>query len=71
MAFISVLINGFAVATTSGHPVAIVSLVAAIWAWGIASNFRDDPMNIPNYASFLGILSLVVGPIMLIVGLAS
>lgn len=71
MAFISVLINGFAVATTSGHPVAIVSLVAAIWAWGIASNFRDDPMNIPNYASLLGILSLVVGPIMLIVGLAS
>jgi hypothetical protein len=71
MAFLSVVINGIAVATTSGNPVAIGSLVAAIWAWGIASNYRADPMSIPNYASMLGVLSLIVGPIMLVVGLAS
>lgn len=71
MAFISVVINGIAVATTSGHPIAIGSLVAAIWAWGIASNFKHDPSSIPDYASLLGIASLIVGPIMLIVGLAS
>ena len=71
MAFLSVLINAIAVAVTSGNPIAIGSLVAAIWSWGIASNFRSDPMNTPSYAATLGILSLVVGPIALIVGLVS
>ena len=70
MAFISVVINGIAVATTSGHPVVIASLRQRS-SLGESLQTSGRPMNIPNYASLLGIVSLIVGPIVLIVGLAS
>ena len=71
MAFIGVVINIIALSVGGSNPVTIISLIAAIWAAGIASNFRAHPQDIPSYAALLGIGSFIVGTIMLIVGAAS
>ena len=71
MAFIGVIINIIALSVGGSSPVTVISLIAAIWAAGIASNYRAHPQDIPSYAALLGIGSLIVGIIMLIVGAAS
>jgi len=71
MAFLVVLLNVGAVAASGGHGLAIISLIGAIWSWGVASNFRHDPENIPGYTVLLTLAAAVVGIIMLIVGVAS
>lgn len=47
---------------------AIIALVASIWALGIASNFRQDPMSMPNYAPALSMLAGIAGLVLAIVG---
>ncbi len=71
MAFWVVVLNVAAVWATGGHGLAIAALVGAIWSWGIASNFRGDPQNIPNYVAWLYPVCGVIGIVMLLVGLAS
>jgi len=71
VASIVVLVNIGAVWSTGGHWLAIVALVGSIWARGIASNFRDDPHGMPNYAVSLTLATGVIGLVMLIVGLSS
>ncbi len=71
MAFLGVIINVIALIVGGGNPVTIISLIAAIWAAGIADNFMAHPQDIPNYAALLGIGSFIVGIIMLIVGATS
>ncbi|MDG2428489.1 MAG: hypothetical protein P8M16_08685 [Acidimicrobiales bacterium] len=71
MATMVILVNVGAVWSTGGHWLAIVSLAGAIWARGIASNFRRDSHNMPNYAVSLMLATGVIGIVMLIVGLSS
>jgi hypothetical protein len=75
MAVLMVLINVFAVMTNVGKTdasgFAVASLIASIWAWGIFSNFRQDPMNAPSYAVALSTLSGIGGAIFLIIGLSA
>jgi hypothetical protein len=71
VAFLVVLINVGAVAATNGHLVAIISLVGAIWSWGVARNFSRDPEDMPNYTVFLTLGTGVAGIVMSIVGLIS
>jgi|ETNmetMinimDraft_3_1059899.scaffolds.fasta_scaffold841610_1 hypothetical protein len=70
MAFASFLVCGGAALSTGGHPVAIAALVGALWSWGIASNFRADPYDMPNYVPLLSVSSGIIGVVMLIVGLS-
>lgn len=50
---------------------AIISLVAAIWSFGIASNFSTDPERIPNFAALMSIVAGLVGIVLAIAGFAS
>lgn len=52
---------------------AIVSLVAATWAFGIAYNYRvdGDPTNIPNFWVLVSSASGVAGVVLAIVGFAT
>ncbi len=75
MAGLMVLINIVAVVAnygkTSASGWAVASLVASIWAFGIFSNYRRDPMNAPNYAVFLSTLTGLTGIVLAIIGFAS
>ena len=71
MASMVILVNVGAVWLTGGHWLAIVSLIGAVWARGIASNFRSDPQSMPNYSVWLGVGCLIIGIVMFIVGLSS
>tara|TARA_Y100001958_G_C21217845_1_gene543223 strand:+ start:278 stop:493 length:216 start_codon:yes stop_codon:yes gene_type:complete len=71
MAFIGFVINVLALSVGGSHPVTITSLIASFWAWGIATNFRAHPHDIPNYVVWLNIGSLIVGIVMLVVGVTS
>ncbi len=71
MAFLVVLLNVGAVVASGGHGLAIVSLIGAIWSWGVVSNFRHDPENIPGYTMLLSLVAAAVGIITLIVGVTS
>lgn len=50
---------------------AIISLAAAVWAFGIAANYGRDRGSIPNSAALMSIVSGAVGLILAIVGFAS
>ncbi len=72
MFVITLLLNIASVAVNRGTGLmvpAIISLVASIWAFGIASNFRGDPMNIPSYSAFISIVSAAGGLILLLIGI--
>ena len=75
MAVISLLINIVAVLSNYGKTeasgFAVVSLIASIWAYGIFSNYRSDPMNAPNYAVLLSTASGISGLVCLIIGLSA
>ena len=75
MAGIMILINGIAVfvnfGKTDASGVAIVSLVASIFAFGIFANFRNNPMSAPTYAVVVSTLSGVVGAVCLVIGLVA
>jgi len=71
MPSIVILINVGAVWFTWPHPLAIVSLIGAIWARGIASNYRGDPQSMPNYWVWHGVVCGIIGIVMLISGLPS
>ena len=71
MAVLMVIINIVSViANWSGdlQVGAVVSLVAAIWAWGIFSNYKGDPLSAPNYAVGLSVLSGLAGFILAVIG---
>ena len=72
MGFLSIVLNVVALIVGGARGITIVSLIAAIWAYGIASNFRgEDPRNMPTYAAWLGFGSFITGIVMIIVGVAS
>ena len=50
---------------------AIISLVAALWAFGIATNYGADRASIPNYAALMGIASGLTGLVLAVMGVAS
>ncbi len=70
-AFLGIVINIIAVIVTSGNGIAIASMIGSIFAYGISSNFRSDPQNIPGYATLLFLVSGILGIVMLIVGATS
>ena len=75
MAVIALLINIVAVLSNYGKTeasgFAVVSLIASIWAYGIFSNYRRDPMNAPGYAVLLSTASGIAGVALLIIGLTA
>ena len=50
---------------------AVISGVAALWSFGVASNYGADRFSIPNYAAQLSILAGLGGIIFLVLGLAT
>lgn len=50
---------------------AIISAAAALWAFGIASNYGADRQSIPNFAALMSMVSGVAGLILAIIGFAS
>ncbi len=75
MAGLMVLMNIVAVIAnygkTSASGWAVASLVASVWALGIFSNYRHDPMNAPSYAVILSTAAGLSGLILAIIGFAS
>lgn len=75
MAGIMLLINIAAVwsnyGKTEASGYAVASLIASIWAFGIFSNFRRDPMSAPGYAVLLSTASGITGAVLLIIGLSA
>jgi hypothetical protein len=65
---VGVIVN---VGKTQAAGFAVASLVVAIFAAGIISNFRNDPQNTPAYAILLSTASGLSGIIFLIIGLVS
>lgn len=49
---------------------AIVTTVAAIWAWGVSSNYRRDPQSMPNFIPAVSMLTWVVSIALIILGIA-
>lgn len=56
---------------TDARAWAWIPVVLAVWGLGIASNFRHDPMSMPNYAVYLSLLGGLAGIGTIIVGLVS
>jgi hypothetical protein len=75
MAGLMLLINIAAVwsnyGKTEASGYAVASLIASIWAFGIFSNYRRDPMNVPGYAVHLSTASGIAGVVLLIIGLTA
>ena len=75
MPFLMVLINLISTISNYGKTqasgFAVASFIASIWAYGIHSNFRRDPQNIPDYAVILSITSGIAGIVLLIIGFSS
>lgn len=44
--------------------VAIGSLAAHLWGYGIAANFRENPQQMPDYAVWLSMASLVTAVVL-------
>ncbi len=66
-----VILNVVSVAANRGQATmgyAVASLVAAIFAMGIASNFRSDRMSMPNYAVYMSQLSGLAGISLAVIG---
>ena len=74
VAFLMILVNVVATIVNYGKTeqsgLAVVSLIASIFAYGIFANYPRDPQNAPTYASWLSMGSGLVGLILLISGLA-
>ena len=75
MAGIMLIINIAAVWSNYGKTevsgYAVGSLIASIWALGIFSNYRRDPMSAPGYAVLLSTASGIAGVVLLIIGLSA
>lgn len=74
MYFLIVLLAGGAVAACAGTEAmgyAIAAAVVAVWMWGVASNYRGDPMSIPNYTVWLSILAGLASVALIVIGIAS
>jgi hypothetical protein len=50
---------------------AIISFVAALWAFGIAANFGRERGAIPNYVALMSMVSGATGVVLAIAGFAS
>jgi uncharacterized membrane protein len=74
MGLLMIFINVIAVMVNYGKTdqsgFAVVSLIAAIFSYGIFINFKSDPLNAPNYAVWLSTGSGLVGIVLLITGLS-
>ena len=72
MAFLALIINIVAVFLNIGKTqvsgFAVASLISSIWAYGIFSNYRRDPLDAPSYAVFLSTLSGIFGIMFIVVG---
>lgn len=55
---------------TGALPFAIGATVLAVWMWGVASNYRQDPMSIPNYTVWVSILAGLSSIALIVVGIA-
>lgn len=55
----------------AGFPfwVAIVATAAALWAWGVSSNYRRDPQSMPNSVPVVSMLTWVVSIVLIVVGI--
>ena len=74
MFFIVLIVNVVSLVANWGGNLqvgAIISLVAALWAFGIASNYRTDPQDIPNFAALMSMVSGVVGIALAVAGFVS
>ena len=74
MATLMLLINVVSVIVNWGkgaQVITIISGVASLWAVGIFSNFRQDPMNAPTYAVVLSTASGLAGLVLMIIGFSS
>ena len=73
MAVLMILVNVVATVVNYGKTdqsgFAVASLIASIFAFGIFSNYKNDPQNAPTYAVWLSTGSGVIGLILLISGL--
>lgn len=56
---------------TQASGYAVASLIASVWSYGIFSNYRRDPMNIPGFWVLVSIISAISGLVFIIIGLAN
>lgn len=51
--------------------VAVVAAILAVFSWGLASNYRYDPLSAPNFIVWLSMLAGVSSIALIVVGLVS
>ena len=66
--FVLAVVGAFTTKGQGVQPYAIAAAVVALFTLGIASNFRNDPQSMPNYAALLSIAAGLASIAFIVVG---